>query len=174
MADIATSTAPQPHGAPDETMAAIADAVELGRQGDRETARTRLTGLWRTLGPSGDPLHRCSLAHYLADLQPDPAQSLAWNIRALDAAEALTDERAAAYHSGLAVAGFRPSLHLNLADDYRRLGSFDAARRELDAARAHLGALGQDAYGALIRTALHEVAQAVDAGDTAPRPSAPA
>lgn len=157
----------------DPTMVAITRAVELGREGDRDTARAQLTDLWRTLGPLGDPLHRCPLAHYLADLQPDPAQALAWDIRALDAADSLTDERACTYHPTLAVAGFYPSLHLNLADDYRRLGAFDAARGELDSTRAHLGALGQDSYGAMIRTALREVEAAVGAGDTAPRPSAP-
>ena len=167
-----TGTTPPPNAA-DETMAAITRAVTLGREGDRDTARAQLTALWRTLGPLGDPLHRCSLAHYLADLQPDPAQSLAWNIRALDAADSLTDDRAAAYHSSLAVAGFYPSLYLNLADDYRRLGAFEAARRELDAARDHLGALGRDAYGEMIRTALREVEEAVAAGVTTPRPSAP-
>ncbi|WP_040794861.1 hypothetical protein [Nocardia higoensis] len=154
-------------------MTAITRAVTLGREGDRDTARAELTALWRTLGPLGDPLHRCTLAHYLADLQPDAAQALAWDIRALDAADGLTDERVAAHHPALAIAGFYPSLHLNLADDYRRLGAFDAARRELTSARAHLGALGSDCYGETIRTALREVEDAVAAGDTAPRPSAP-
>ncbi|WP_067863631.1 hypothetical protein [Nocardia shimofusensis] len=157
----------------DPTMVAITRAVSLGREGDRDAARAQLTDLWHTIGPLGDPLHRCTLAHYLADLQPDPAQALAWDIRALDAADSLTDERASAYHPTLAVAGFYPSLHLNLADNYRRLSAFDAARRELDSAREHLGALGQDPYGEMIRTALREVEQAVRAGDTAPRPSAP-
>lgn len=160
--------------ATDDTMTAITHAVELGRAGDRDTARTLLTDLWRTIGPLGDPLHRCALAHYLADFQPDAAQALAWDIRAFDAAESLTDERATAYHRTLAVAGFYPSLHLNLADDYRRLSAFDAARRELGSAREHLDALGHDTYGEMIRTALREVEEAVGTGDTAPRPSAPA
>nr|WP_280483869.1 hypothetical protein [Nocardia farcinica] len=152
-------------------MTAIIDAVERGRAGDRDAARTALTDLWCTLGPHGDPLHRCTLAHHLADLQPDAAQALVWNVRALDAADCLTDERAQAHHPGLTVAGFYPSLHLNLADDYRRLGAFDAAVRELAAARTRLSELGDDTYGAMIRTALAEVEQSVLASDTTPRGS---
>nr|WP_224289989.1 hypothetical protein [Streptomyces olivaceus] len=74
------------------------------------------------------------------------------------------------HHAGLRVAGFYPSLHLNLADNYRRLGSFDAATAHLHAAEEHVPDLPQDAYGALLRTALDEVAQAVSRRDTTKRP----
>lgn len=157
----------------DTTMHAITEAVALGRTGGRDAARTALGEIWISLGPSGDPLHRCTLAHYLADLQDDAAQALAWDIRAVDAADALTDERARHHDPNLDVRGFYPSLHLNLADNYRRLGSFEAARREIDAARAHLHALGDDGYGAMIRTAVDEVAAAIDARDTTARDTAP-
>jgi hypothetical protein len=100
--------------------------------------------------PTGDPLHRCSLAHYMADLYEDPAQALAWDIRALDAVDALTDQRVQEHHAALQVAGFYPSLHLNLADNYRRLGSFEAATEHISAAQEHAPNLPQDAYGALL------------------------
>lgn len=158
---------------PDTTMNAITEAVTLGRTGDTETARTRLLDIWSELGAAGDPLHRCSLAHYLADLYDDPAQALAWDIRALDAADTLSDGRVQQYHASLQVAGFYPSLHLNLADNYRRLGSWDAATEQLTAARAHLNALPDDAYGEMIRTALDEVAAAITQRSTERRPSAP-
>ena len=58
----------------------------------------------------------------MADLYEDPAQALAWDIRALDAVDALTDQRVQEHHAALQVARFYPSLHLNLADNYRRLG----------------------------------------------------
>ncbi|MGV9613099.1 hypothetical protein [Nocardia xishanensis] len=157
----------------DTTMDAITHAVGLGRAGDRDTARTLLTDLWTELGPQGDPLHRCTLAHYLADLHDDAAQALTWDVRALDAADSLTDERVRRHHADLNVPGFYPSLHLNLADNYRRLGSFEAAERQIDAARACLHALGNDAYGAMVRTAVEEVAQAIRNGRTEPRASAP-
>ncbi|EFE65703.1 conserved hypothetical protein, partial [Streptomyces viridosporus ATCC 14672] len=158
---------------PDPTMEAIGRAVVEGRSGGIAPARRKLLALWSTIGVTGDPLHRCTLAHYLADLYEDPAQGLAWNIRALDAADAVTEQRVQEHHAGLRLAGFYPSLHLNLADDYRRLGSFDAATEHMNKAREHAPDLPQDAYGAFLRAALDEVAEAISQRDTAPRGSAP-
>ncbi|MEV5837058.1 hypothetical protein [Nocardia sp. NPDC052112] len=159
--------------APGETMAAIVQAVELGRTGSPELAREALLGIWAALGPQGDPLHRCTLAHYLADLYDDAAQSLCWDIRSLDAADSLTDERLHRHDANLDVRGFYPSLHLNLADNYRRLGSFDAAQREIEAAQGCVDALGNGGYGAMIRTAIAEVAEAIRTRTTARRTCAP-
>lgn len=161
-----------PHEA-DSTMVAITDAVTRGHAGDVAGARADLVSVWADIGPTGDAFHRCTLAHYLADLYTDPAQSLVWNVRALDAADALTDERVAEHADGVTVAGFYPSLHLNLADDFRRLGSFDVARAHLSAARIAVPELGSDGYGRMIRQAIDDVENAVEAGDVAPRPSAP-
>ncbi|MFG2358427.1 hypothetical protein [Streptomyces sp. NPDC048521] len=157
---------------PDPTMEAIGRAVTEG-SGDVEAARRKLLALWSTIGVTGDPLHRCTLAHHLADLHEDPALALAWDIRALDAADALTEQRVREHHAGLHIAGFYPSLHLNLADDYRRLGSFDAATEHIDVARAHAPSLPQDAYGAMLRAAIEQVAEAITRRDTAKRASAP-
>lgn len=153
----------------DPTTTAILGAVGTGRDGDADTARSTLLELWTTIGPAGDPFHRCTLAHYLADLYDDPAEALAWNIRALDAADALTDDRVQQHHDALHIAGFYPSLHLNLADDYRRLGSFRTAARHLALARQHAPALGPDPYGDLIRGAIDGVGAAIARGDTGPR-----
>lgn len=79
---------------PDPTMDAISAAVLRGCDGDTESARRDLLSLWQRIGAAGDAFHRCTLAHYLADLYDDPAESLVWDVRALDAADALTDERA--------------------------------------------------------------------------------
>src|SRR3712207_8395824 len=73
--------------ASDETMAEIVAAVELGRDGARTEARRRLTDLWGRVGPDGDPLHRVTLAHFLADLQDDVRAELCWDERALAAAD---------------------------------------------------------------------------------------
>ncbi|GAA4905099.1 hypothetical protein LX16_3571 [Stackebrandtia albiflava] len=161
-----------PHG-PDPTMEAIGRAVVEGRTGSIPSARRKLLNLWSEIGVTGDPLHRCSLAHYLADLYEDPAQALAWDVRALDAADAVTEQRAHEHHTDLHIAGFYPSLHLNLADDYRRLGSFEAATEHIHAAEEHAHHLPRDAYGASLRIALDEVAEAVSRRDTTKRPSAP-
>ncbi len=162
-----------PTAGPDDTMTAITVAVQYGHAGDPDAARDTLLDLWDTLGPLGDPLHRCTLAHYLADLYDDAAQALIWDVRALDAAGALTDERTRRHHPTLRVRGFYPSLHLNLADNLRRLGSFEAADQHLEAARGYFDALGADPYGDRIRSAADEVAAAVCARSTQRRDSAP-
>jgi len=154
---------------PDATMEAIAAAVTRGQTGDVAGARSDLEAIWRQIGVTGDALHRCTLAHHLADLCDGPAVALAWDVRALDAADALTDERAQAHHAGLDVAAFYPSLHLNLADDYRRLGAFDAAADHLRRADENVHRLDEGPYGDLVRGALAEVARAVADRDTTPR-----
>ena len=157
---------------PDATMAAITAAVTRGRTGEDATARSELQAIWQEIGPTGDAFHRCVLAHYLADLFDEPARSLAWDVRALDAADAVTDERAKEHHASLAVAGFYPSLHLNLADNYRRLGSFEAAEDHLRLANERVHDLEEGPYGDLIRRALTEVTAAVAQRDTSQRPPA--
>lgn len=96
------------------------------------------------------PTVAVTLAHYMADVQDDPADELEWDLRALRAADSLTDERAQRHHSSLQVTGIYPSLHLNLAADYVKLGD-DDSRSHLDAAEAVCSALPDDGYGATIR-----------------------
>ena len=158
---------------PDETMAEFAAAVALGRGGARAEARRRLTDLWARVGPDGDPLHRVSIAHFLADLQDDVRAELRWDERALAAAGDLTDERAQQYDAALRVRGLLPSLHLNLADCLRRLGDAPGARQHLAQAEASVDELADDAYGRMIRAGLWHVREALDAGSTEPLPSAP-
>lgn len=157
----------------DPTMDAISEAVTVGRGGDTQTARRELLSIWQQLGPTGDPFHRCTLAHYLADLYDNPAEALIWDVRALDAADVLSDERAQQHHFSLQVVGFYPSLHLNIADNLRRTGAFDAAVEHLRAAQKYAAALPDDAYGNMIRAAITGVIEATRIGDTAPRPTAP-
>ncbi|MFI5910656.1 hypothetical protein [Dactylosporangium sp. NPDC051541] len=127
-------------------MGRIAAAVRQGRAG-----RAALTALWDEIGAGGDPLHRCSLAHHLADLQDEPEAELVWDERALAAVAELTDERARRYHAALRVRAFLPSLHLNLADVHHRLDHPEQAREHLAAARAAVHELPDDGYGQMIR-----------------------
>ncbi|MFI1188202.1 hypothetical protein [Streptomyces californicus] len=151
----------------DAVMTRIGQAVMLLHAGDREEARNRFGALWAELGSDGDPLHRCTLAHYMADTQDDPGDELAWDLRALTAAEAVrhTDgpgtagtpgaEGAAAEHRDLpAVRAFSPSLHLNLAADYLKLHRHDAARTHLRLARAAAAELTDDGHGGGVRAAI--------------------
>lgn len=146
----------------DDVMSSIHEGLQLHISGDRAGARDRFATLWARVGEDGDPLHRCALAHYMADVCDDPAEELSWDLRALEAADSLTDERAQEYHATLAVRGFYPSLHLNLADDYRKLGDHDAARAQLKLGREKLGALADDAYGAGILAAYDGLARKLD------------
>jgi hypothetical protein len=138
----------------DAVMTRIGQAIMLHRGGDREEARNRFAALWEEIGEDGDALHRCTLAHYMADTQDDPADELAWDARALRAADSLTDDRVAAHHESLAVRALYPSLHLNLAADYVKLSRPEAARRELGRARESAGVLGDDDYADGIRAAI--------------------
>ncbi|UUU20545.1 hypothetical protein [Streptomyces sp. DSM 40750] len=160
--------------APDAMMTRIGQAVMLHHGGDREEARDRLAKLWTEIGEDGDPLHRCTLAHYMADTQEEPADELAWDLRALSAADELSDGRVAEHHEGLAVRAFYPSLHLNLAADYVKLGRHDAARSHLRLARGVIGTLGDDGYGDGIRAALTRLETQLDeagpAGGQTPGP----
>ncbi|MCZ4078949.1 hypothetical protein O1W68_13425 [Rhodococcus sp. H36-A4] len=153
---------------PDETMAAIAVAKQTAGVAEW---RERLLALWERVGAGGDPLHRCTIGHYLADVCDDAAEALTWDIRALDAADTLTDDRVKAHHASLNVAGFYPSLHLNLADNYRRLSSFAAATRHLDEAKRRLGVLSDDGYGRIVRDGIDHVTVALVAGSTERLPS---
>ncbi|MDG4810061.1 hypothetical protein O7634_25190 [Micromonospora sp. WMMD1120] len=152
--------------APDPTMTRIIDAVRLGQTGDAARARDVLTDLWAEIGPTGDALHRCTLAHHVADLQDSAEAELLWDERALAAVTDLTDDRAREHHHALRVRDFLPSLHLNLADVHRRLGHTTAAHAHLDTARGLVGHLPADGYGDLVRAGIQHVDQALAAGST--------
>ncbi|GID60947.1 hypothetical protein Aco03nite_093510 [Actinoplanes couchii] len=149
---------------PDEILAAMGAAVELGRDGDRPGARDALTRLWERASVDGDAMHRCSIAHYLADLQDSPADELMWDERALAAVTDLDDERVRRVHDSMRVRAFLPSLHLNLADVHRRLGNIGEAREHLAAATKEVDALPDDDYGSMMLGALDRVREALDSG----------
>jgi hypothetical protein len=133
----------------------ITAAVSLGQAGDRETARAQLTALWDAVD---DRQTRCAIAHYLADVQDETSDELDWDLRALEVVEDTA---------------WLPSLHLNLADDYRRLAQPLQADEHLQLARKHLHLLPADGYGELIRSAVDHVAEALAAGNTDRLPSNP-
>lgn len=154
----------QEQTAGDVIMTRIGQAVMLHRGGDREEARGRLLELWAEIGEHGDALHRCTLAHYMADTQDDPETELAWDLRALSAASELTEDRVTEHHATLAVRAFSPSLHLNLAADYAKLDRPDAARGHLGQARDASVHLADDEYGDGIRAAIERLALRLEEG----------
>ncbi|MFF5249020.1 hypothetical protein ACFY3V_32470 [Streptosporangium sp. NPDC000095] len=148
----------EPDVTPDVMMARIGHAADLGRRGERKAARRLFSELWEEIGVTGDPLHRCALAHWMADVQDEVKEELLWDLRALEAADLVTDERARQVGVAGSVSGFYPSLHLNLGDAYRRLGDLDRARDHLERGRAAVGALDDDGYGQMIRQGLDRLA----------------
>ena len=141
----------------DDVMSRVGAAMALAQRGDPGGARAAFASLWDEVGPDGDPFHRVAIAHALADLQDDTHDELTWDHRALAAAESLTDERAAAGGVQGPVATFYPSLHLNLADDYLRLGDTLLATHHAWLARASLDALPDDGYRAQVESALTRI-----------------
>jgi hypothetical protein len=135
----------------------INEAIALHRRRDADGARRLFTEVWDEISPDGDAFHRCVLAHYMADAQDDLREELLWDLRALDAAHSVTDERAKAHHTSLSIEGFYPSLHVNLAEDYRRLGDQDRARAHLALAEKAEGALGDDGYGITMREVIAQL-----------------
>jgi hypothetical protein len=145
---------------PDATMIRIGKGIELNQHGDREAARAVFAQVWSDIGgESGDPFHRCALAHSMADVQDDANDELVWDLRALEAAEMMTDERAARAGVTGPVAGFYPSLHLNLGECYRKLGDLDVARDHLERGQAAAGSLGDDGYGQMIKGGLDRLGE---------------
>lgn len=147
---------------PDPTMEAISKAVVRGREGDIESARSDLLAIWQRIGVAGEPFHRCTLAHYLADLYEDPAEALVWDVRALDAADTLTDGRTKQFDPGFDVAGFLPSLYLNIADNLRRLASFDTASTHVETAKELSAALTAGPYADQMARWIQQVADLIN------------
>jgi len=151
---------------PDPIMARIGQGVELHHQrNDREAARLLFARIWDDIGgEQGDPLHVCVLAHSMADVQDDVHEELFWDLRALMAADRLTDARVAQAGVPLTVAGLQPSLHLNLCDCYRKLGDLPRAREHLTRAQATITNLGDDDYAKLIKDGLARLTEQLNPG----------
>lgn len=145
--------------APDAVIVRIGEGIALRERGERGAAQDLFAQVWTEIGgEDGDPFHVCALAHSMADVQADVDEELLWDLRALAAADLLTDERAARGGVAGPVASFYPSLHLNLAECYRRLGELDRAREHLDRGRASADALGNGGYGQMIKAGLDRLA----------------
>jgi hypothetical protein len=128
--------------------------MALSQRGERDAARALFTELWDEVGPAGDPMHRCAVAHWMADVKDDLQAELMWDLRALEAADAVTAERAQQAGMTSPVTAMHPSLHLDLAEAHRELGDLAGARRHLSLGRAAAGALPDDGYGRMIRGGL--------------------
>lgn len=137
----------------------ITTAIGLALGGERERGQRDLMTCWAGTSQD-DHAQRCVIAHYLADLQPDLADEVAWDEMALAAYPGVADDDLAPV--GIPHArGLAPSLHLNLGDGYLRQGRVEEAARQLAAGRAASGVLGDDGYGALIRQGLSGLSERI-------------
>lgn len=148
---------------PDPILARVSDGIELRQHGRTAEARALFAQLWsETEAGAGNPLHRCVIAHSAADAQDDVAEELRWDLIALEAAEAVTDDHVAATGVGLTAASLFPSLHLNVGDCHLKLGDLDRARDHLDLARYAMTALPDGEYAATIRNGFDDLARRLD------------
>jgi hypothetical protein len=142
----------------DPVMDEIADAIAFLHGGDRPKARSRFKAIWSRIAGNPEAFHECVLSHYMADAQEDMQHELAWDLRALDAALRCTDAEAQRYQGSLSIAAFMPSLHLNLADDYRKLGDLPRSKQHLALAQKTTESLADDPYGQMIRRGIDSLA----------------
>jgi hypothetical protein len=116
---------------PDDTMTRTGKGIELSQHGEREARTSHVCpGLER---------HGRGERRPLPPLRAGPLDGrrsredlhveLVWDLRALEAADPITDERAAQAGVTSPVAGFYPSLHLNMGECYRKLGDRDESPR---------------------------------------------
>lgn len=147
----------------DSTMAGIFGAIERLQSGDRDGARAQLAAIWARIESAPEPIHECTLAHYMADTQDAIADELSWDLRALNAALRCTDADAQQHSQAFSIGAFMPSLHLNLADDYFRLGDIEPARMHLASARSFADRLSDDPYGQMIRGGIERLAKKLEA-----------
>ena len=139
-----------------DAYAVIREGIELREAGRSAEARGLMEGLVDEVEGGDDVYAKVFLAHSLADVQERPEDELAWDLRALEFFGELSDERAHERGNPGGKEALLPSLHLNLAVDYRRLGDDASARRHYELGEAHLGALADDEYGDSIRAAFAE------------------
>ncbi len=147
----------------DDMMLRVQRGIELGQRGDREAARQVLGVAWNDLESDGDPLHRCAVAHAMADVQDDVRDELQWDLRALAAVHQVSDARITEAGIDGSVRGFYPSLHLNLADAYHRLGEASSALEHVQLGLAALGGLSPNGYLDEIRASLERIQRRLSA-----------
>ncbi|MCX5200026.1 hypothetical protein OG897_00910 [Streptomyces sp. NBC_00237] len=125
-------------------VALCARGMRAEADGRADEARRLFEQAW---GSAVDDYDACVAAHYLARQQPSPEKTLRWNRACLERADLVGDAR---------VAGFYPSLHLNMAKSYGDLGDRDRAREHWEQAAAHIDAVPAGPYGDWVRFAIRE------------------
>jgi hypothetical protein len=116
-----------------------ADGMSAESEGRPDEAKESFEQAWEA---AADDYERCIAAHYLARHQGGPEQRLHWNAECLRYADLVGDER---------VAGFYPSLYLNMAHSHEEHGDPQLAEECYRAAEARFSALPDGPYGDMVR-----------------------
>jgi hypothetical protein len=120
-----------------------AQGIELEHAGDPVRAADLYRQAWEL---SGVPLEKCTAAHYMARVQPDAAESLRWNLLALEQAELVTGEDIGVLY---------PSLQLNVAHGYEQSGNLVKSLEHYVLAESACVSLAEDGYGKMIRSGIN-------------------
>jgi tetratricopeptide (TPR) repeat protein len=128
-----------------------ADGMAAEGRGRFDEARDLFARAWE-LG--ADDFDACIAAHYVARHQPTPEETLRWNRIALDRADAVNDDR---------VAGFYPSLYLNMGHSHEVLGDIEEARRYYMLAGAGMEDLPDGRYGDVVQSAVRAALERIEA-----------
>ena len=116
-----------------------ADGMSAETAGRTDEAQGLFEQAWAI---ATDDYERCVAAHYVARHQDGPELTLQWNEECLRCAELVGDQR---------VAGFYPSLYLNIGHSYEQLGDRQRAEEGYRAAEEHLAVLPEGPYGDTVR-----------------------
>jgi tetratricopeptide (TPR) repeat protein len=117
-----------------------------GMQAEQEHRLATACGLFiQAWDARQNDLEACIAAHYLARHQTELERILHWNLVALRHADA-----ARAPEDAPDIAGFYPSLYLNVGNSYEQLGDHATARHYYQQAVAGLELLQSD-YGDVVR-----------------------
>jgi hypothetical protein len=131
----------------------IGRAQALAASSDHESARALYDALWVEATRTENEYQACVVAHFMAHAHVEPETQLDWHLRALQAADAVGDER---------VRAFYPSLHANLGDVYLRLGKLTQAHEHIGKARETEHVLPDDGYGRMIRSLIVRLTQTLE------------
>jgi hypothetical protein len=113
--------------------------MEAEGKGETDRALKLFMEAWNA---ASDDYERCIAAHYVARHQISSTETLAWNQRSLEHADTVGDVR---------VAGFYPSLYLNMGKANEDLGNMSEAMRFYRLAEANLHVVTPGRYRELVQ-----------------------
>lgn len=125
---------------PDNAVVRLCTAGMQAEAAERpDEARALFEQAWAA---ATDDYERCVAAHYVARHQDGPRETLRWNAECLRYADLVGDGR---------VAGFYPSLHLNIGYAHEQLGELGEAAESYRAAESCLAVVPEGPYGDVVR-----------------------